>query len=82
MTNMEKFTQQISRAGMTKHKVDIPPETLLKIELYLDIEGPFNEEFRKCSSIFALATEEELEAGLERWRGEIERGNAFAKLER
>ena len=65
MTNMEKFTQQISRAGMTKHKVDIPPETLIQLDLYLDLAGPFNEKFRKCSSIFALATVEELEAGLE-----------------
>ena len=60
---------------------DVPDEPLMKLELYLDINGPFNELYRKSDSKFSLATEQELEVGLAWWKKKVESGEAVKILE-
>ena len=56
--------------------VDIPEDPLVQLDAYLELEGPFSEQFRNSDSTWSLATEQELEAGLEWWRGMLDRGEA------
>ena len=37
----------IEKAGMKQEEAVIPTETLMSPDAYLDVEGPFKEEFRK-----------------------------------
>ena len=48
----------------------------MKADKYLDRNGPFDEKFRQADSTWALATPEELEAGLAWWKEQIEAGLA------
>ena len=50
------------------------PSALVREDLYLNIEAPFDPLFRKADSTWALATEEELEKGLTWLRAKIEAG--------
>ena len=55
-------------------KIDVIEEPLVPLKTYLDENAPFNENFRKSDSTWTLATESELKAGLEWWKGKIESG--------
>lgn len=67
-------------AGFGQFTSAIPPEPLVRLDKYLDIEGPFNQAFRNADSTWSLATEAELEAGLKMLRAKIDAGEADAWL--
>ena len=67
-------------AGFGEFSSEIPPEPLVRIDKYLDIEGPFNQAFRNADSTWSLATEAELEKGLKMLRSKIDAGEADAWL--
>ena len=71
---------QILDAGLKVTATDIPEGTNIRKEKYLDINGPFSEEFRKADSCWSLATEEELKAALSWWKEQIEAGLAEGLL--
>jgi hypothetical protein len=52
----------LSEAGFEKDKIEfhIPSSPLMKLELYVNLEGVFQSEFRNCDSNWSLVTEEEL----------------------
>jgi len=56
--------------------IELEMEPLMHKKLYYDIEGPFNDTFRKGDSTWALSHEEELQAGLDWWRSQIDAGKA------
>ena len=66
---------------MRVEKMYAPDESLMPLDKYLDKEGPFSIDYRKCDSTWALADEEELNAGLEWWRKQIDEGKADEYLE-
>ena len=70
----EKFKLICKNVGFKKFESDIPSETLVKINKYLDIEGPFNENFRNSDSTWSLAEEDELNNGLIMFRSIINTG--------
>ena len=59
-TAIPMFEQQLAESGLNLVNVDVPEEPLMKLDLYLDVNGPFNEVFRKSDSKFSLASEKEL----------------------
>ena len=67
--SIEMFKNMLANAGLEMVEVDIPEDPLVQLDAYLELEGPFSEQFRNSDSTWALATEEELEAGLQWWRG-------------
>lgn len=69
MTPLPVFKKQIEKAGLTLASVDVPQEPLIPLKAYLDINAPFSENFRKSDSTWTLATEDELKAGLDWWKG-------------
>jgi len=56
--------------------IELEAEPLMHKELYLDIEGPFKDSYRNGDSTWALAHSEELQAGLDWWRAQIDAGQA------
>ena len=68
--------QQLSNAGLTIAAIDTIKESTMNADKYLDRNGPFDEKFRQTDSTWALATPEELEAGLAWWKEQIEAGLA------
>ena len=65
-------------AGFGDFSSAIPPEPLVRLDKYLDIEGPFNQAFRNADSTWSLATEDELKTGLAMLRAKIDAGEAAA----
>jgi ubiquinone/menaquinone biosynthesis C-methylase UbiE len=59
-------------AGFTDFSSEIPRETLVPLEQYLDICGPFNEAYRNSDSAWSLARPEELKFGLAWLRAKID----------
>ena len=73
---LPKFESICRSAGFGEFSSAIPPEPLVRIDKYLDIEGPFNQAFRNADSTWSLATEAELKAGLAMLRAKIDAGEA------
>ena len=70
----------LAAAGFSSVRKVVPPEPLVAPELYLDLEGPFREEFRNADSTWALVGEAELAQGLAMLRRKIDGGTAAAWL--
>ena len=70
------FTAQLEAAGLEDVTWHVPGAPLLAMEAYADVNGPLSKVYRSGDSTWALATEAELDAGLEWWKGEIEAGRA------
>ena len=68
------------KAGFGEFSSAIPPEPLVRIDKYLDIEAPFKPAFRNADSTWSLASEAELEKGLAMLRAKIDAGEADAWL--
>ena len=68
MTAIPVFQKQIKEATLTTISIDVPLEPLMRKDLYLDANAPFNETFRNSDSTWSLASEEELQSGLEWWK--------------
>uniref|UniRef100_A0A1X7UNT6 Methyltransferase type 11 domain-containing protein n=1 Tax=Amphimedon queenslandica TaxID=400682 RepID=A0A1X7UNT6_AMPQE len=51
-------------------------ESIIKMDTYLNVNGPLDPEWRNTTSIWAAATPEELEESLKDWRKKIEDGTA------
>ena len=81
MTAIPVFEQQLTTADLSITSVSIPEQPLMQKELYLDINAPFTENFRKSDSTWSLATESELQAGLAWWKKQVESGQAAKILE-
>ena len=52
----------------------------MKLEAYLDLQGPFSQLYRDGDSTWSLAAPEELEAGLEWWQSMHDSGDAESWL--
>ena len=68
--------RQLATAGWKNVTIEVVKETLQSLDKYLDIQGPFDESYRKSDSTWSLATKEELEAGLLWWKEQIDLGLA------
>ena len=77
---LPRFEAICRGAGFGEFSSAIPPEPLVRLDKYLDIEGPFNQAFRNADSTWSLASEAELEAGLKMLRAKIDAGEAEAWL--
>lgn len=71
---MDLFKKLLTDAGFETAEVVIPPVPLVREDLYLNVEGPFDQAFRNADSTWSLATDEELAAGLAMLKGKIEAG--------
>ena len=78
--SMNLLKDMLKKAGFSSFSTVVPPEPLVDLALYLDIEGPFSQEFRNADSTWSLATETELEQGLAKLRAKIDDGSAQAWL--
>jgi len=74
------FERQLAEAGLKQAVVEVPSEPLIRLEDYLDIDGPFKEVYRQGDSTWALAIEDELSAGQMWWRQKIDDGSAAQYL--
>jgi ubiquinone/menaquinone biosynthesis C-methylase UbiE len=74
-----EFTAQMEAAGLADITWDVPDVPLMAPAAYADINGPLSKVFRDGDSTWSAASEEELEAGLAWWKGELDagRGEAF-----
>lgn len=79
-SRLPDMQHQLVDTGLKIAATDVPGDTHLENEKYLDINGPFSEEFRKADSQWSLATTEELEAALSWWKDQIEAGLADGLL--
>ena len=77
---VEELTALLKEAGFQRVETFIPPEPLVRLDMYLDIEGPFSSTFRAADSTWALADEQELADGLAWLRAKIDAGEAEAWL--
>ena len=68
------LSKLLQDAGFDTVETYLPPEPLVRLDMYLDIEGPFSQQFRNADSTWALATEEELAEGLKWLRAKIDAG--------
>ena len=78
------FTAQLEAAGLTNVTWDVPDVPLMAPAEYEKIDGPFSKTYRDGDSTWSAAGDEELEAGLKWWDGEINAGRAesfFAERE-
>ena len=56
MTALPVFKKQLTQAGLTTMAIDVPSEPLMRKDLYLDVNAPFNEKFRNSDSCWSLST--------------------------
>ena len=77
---MQTFEEICRGAGFDQFNSVVPDEPLVRLDKYLDLEGPFTQGFRNADSTWSLATEDELEKGLAMLREKIESGEAQAWL--
>ena len=78
---MDRFLESLTGCGEHKFgKVEshVPNDPLMRVDMYLDVEGAFREEWRNCDSNWAICSEEELEEGLRKLRGIIDAGKVEA----
>ncbi|MBT5927167.1 MAG: methyltransferase domain-containing protein [Verrucomicrobia bacterium] len=61
---ISKIREMVKTAGFEDMRVTAPMEAMYDMNVYLDPEGPFRADWRACDSMFALASEDELELGL------------------
>ena len=79
---LSNFFESLKDGGMyTSVQAHVPEATLMKSELYLDLEGAFKEEWRNCDSNWAICDDEELQSGLARLRQIIDSGGTERFLE-
>ena len=71
---LDMFETLLREAGFESFETTIPPVPLVREDLYLNIEAPFDPLFRNADSTWALATDDELEKGLAWLREKIEAG--------
>mmetsp|Transcript_8396 Transcript_8396/g.9763 ORF Transcript_8396/g.9763 Transcript_8396/m.9763 type:complete len:346 (-) Transcript_8396:664-1701(-) len=78
--SLTALKEMMEDAGFDDFETQIPPEPLVNIDAYLDIEGPFKKGFRDADSTWSLASPQELEQGLQWLRKKIETdGDKFLK---
>ena len=81
LTALPVFEDQVTQAGLTIADINVPSEPLMRKDLYLDVNAPFEEKFRNGDSAWSLATESELQAGISWWKRMVETGKAAKALE-
>lgn len=72
---ISKIREMFGTTGFEDLRITAPLEAMFHLDVYLDPEGPFRQEWRACDSMFALATDEELEQGLRRLRTACDDGS-------
>eukprot|EP00937_MAST-01D_sp_MAST-1D-sp2_P000474 g474.t1 len=80
-SGLPELTRTMSEAGFASCGSHVPAETLISPPHYLVRDGPFDEIFRNCDSTWSAATDDELQSGLDWWRGMIDSGSADTFLE-
>ena len=58
----------------------VPDVPLMRLDAYLDLQGPFSEAFRNADSTWSAATADELASGLRWWRRMLDRWGFFCIL--
>lgn len=81
MPPLEFLEEALRAAGYETVERHVPPEALMPDDLYLNIEGPLDELYRRADSSWTLAADEELEKGLASHRARLADGTARAWLE-
>jgi ubiquinone/menaquinone biosynthesis C-methylase UbiE len=71
----------LQSAGFDDIRVTAPLEAMYDLNVYLDPEGPFRADWRACDSMFALATEDELEVGLKKLRSACDEGTVQSAID-
>ena len=61
----------MKKAGLEVMGVDVPEDPLMPLNKYLDIDGPLKKVFRDGDSTWSLAQKDELEAGLDWWKNDM-----------
>lgn len=67
-----RLKDYLEEAGLNSVQMTVPLGELFYGDNYLDLDGPFSEQWRHGDSLFALLTQEELEQGLESLQREKE----------
>ncbi len=72
---------QLEAIGFHKIETIVPSEMYMPLDTYLDIEGPFSQEYRNGDSTWSLVTPEELKQGLDLLRRKIDsnEGESYLK---
>lgn len=68
----DKFTE----LGFETVQTHIPADPLIRADCYLDQHGPFDPTYRNGDSTWSLASESELETGLDWWQSLVNQGRA------
>jgi len=71
LVSVDKLTEMMKRSRLDVQRVEIPPQPLMRLQMYLDAEGPFKKTYRNGDSTWSLATDAELKTGLERYKTSI-----------
>ena len=79
---ISKIRDMVASAGFEDMRVTAPLEAMYNMDVYLNPEGPFKAEWRACDSMFALASEEELEHGLKRLRNACDNGSVQETIDK
>eukprot|EP00940_MAST-03C_sp_MAST-3C-sp2_P002075 g2075.t1 len=81
LVSVDKLTEMMKRSRLDVQRVEIPPQPLMRLQKYLDAEGPFKKTYRNGDSTWSLATDAELKTGLERYKTSIyDKGEAEAYI--
>jgi ubiquinone/menaquinone biosynthesis C-methylase UbiE len=72
---ISRIRDMVTSIGFKDMRLTAPLEAMYDMNVYLNPEGPFKAEWRACDSMFALATEEELQHGLKRLRNACDNGS-------
>jgi hypothetical protein len=74
---LRELTHKLEEAGFTHVGNAVPTKAVLQGDAYLDGAGPLSAEWRDGDSSWALASEDEVAAALERVRTATARGDAW-----
>jgi SAM-dependent methyltransferase len=80
MPPIDRLQEMLVAAGFETVETHVPPEAMIYDDKYLDVRGPFRREWRDADSTWALATPDELAAGLAAHRARVDDGTADAWL--
>jgi ubiquinone/menaquinone biosynthesis C-methylase UbiE len=78
---MSTILSMLEDVGFESVGSSVPLEAMYDLNVYLNPEGPFDADWRACDSMFALATEEELERGLKRLQNACEDGSVTSVID-
>jgi len=81
LPKIEWLRTQLEAIGFQKIETIVSSQTYMPLDIYLDMEGPFKQEFRDGDSTWSLATPEELKQGLDWLRRKIDSNEGESYLQ-